>query len=111
MSMKRVAAAAAVAAGLGASVTVFHAGTADSVPCPNWQHDKTCDPPPANQGPGFGGSSNVPSPSAQVPGATSRVTPLPPQFTTTPHATTGSTTTDKVTSTTTPVTTTTSPWS
>src|SRR6201984_3293027 len=89
MSIKRVAAAAAVAAGLGASVTTLHAGFANSVPCPAWQHDKTCDPPPANQGPGFGGGSTVPNPGPSVPGATSRVTTLPPQFTTTPHVTTG----------------------
>src|SRR5947209_11050155 len=83
MPMKRVAAAAAVAAGLGASVTVFHAGFANSVPCPNWQHDKTCDPPPVNQGPGFGGSSSVPNPGSQVPGAgTPRVTTSPPGVTT-----------------------------
>jgi hypothetical protein len=83
MSMKRVAAAAAVAAGLGASVTVFHAGFANSVPCPNWQHDKTCDPPPVNQGPGFGGSSPVPTPGSQVPGAgTPHVTTSPPGVTT-----------------------------
>jgi hypothetical protein len=111
MSMKRVAAAAAVAAGLGASVTVFHAGFANSVPCPAWQHDKTCDPPPANQGPGFGGGSTVPNPGPSVPGAgTTRVTTLPPQFTTTPHVTTGPgpTTDNKITTTTTGPTST--PW-
>ncbi len=87
MSIKRVAAAAAVAAGLGASVTTFHAGFANSVPCPNWQHDKTCDPPPVNQGPGFGGSSPVPTPGSQVPGAgTPHVTTSPPGVTT--HVTT-----------------------
>jgi hypothetical protein len=87
MSIKRLAAAAAVAAGLGASVTVFHAGFANSVPCPNWQHDKTCDPPPANQGPGYGGSSPVPTPGSQVPGAgTPHVTTSPPGVTT--HVTT-----------------------
>jgi hypothetical protein len=107
MSIKRVAAAAAVAAGLGASVSVLQAGLADSSPCPAWQHDKTCDPPPPNTGPGFGGGSTVPSPSAQVPGATSRVTSLPPQVTTAPHVTTGpgSTTTNKA-----PQVTTTTPW-
>jgi hypothetical protein len=109
MSMKRVAAAAAVAAGLGASVTVFHAGFANSVPCPAWQHDKTCDPPAPNQGPGFGGSSSFSSGPAQVPGVTTHVTTLPPQFTTTPHVTTGPTTDNKIT--TSPHVTTTTPWS
>jgi hypothetical protein len=114
MSIKRIAAAAAVAAGLGASATVFDAGFANSVPCPAWQHDKTCDPPPANQGPGFGGTSSFTPGPSQVPGATSRVTSLPPQFTTTPHGTTGpgstTTTNNKVTTTTTTAVTTTSPW-
>jgi hypothetical protein len=111
MSIKRVAAAAAVAAGLGASVTTFHAGFANSVPCPAWQHDKTCDPPPANPGPGFGGSGPVPTPGSQVPGATTHVTTLPPQGTTTPHVTTGPgpTTDNKIT--TSPQVTTTTPWS
>src|ERR1700722_19290894 len=111
MSIKRVAAAAAVAAGLGASVTTFHAGFANSVPCPNWQHDKTCDPPPVNQGPGFGGSSPVPTPGSQVPGAgTPHVTTSPPGVTT--HVTTAPTTTTPW-STTPPTThqTTTTPWS
>jgi hypothetical protein len=114
MSMKRVAAAAAVAAGLGASVTVFQAGFANSVPCPAWQHDKTCDPPAPNQGPGFGGTTPFSSGPSQVPGATTHVTTLPPQFTTTPHVTTSSPVVTTHGTTTTPWSTTqstTTPWS
>jgi len=72
MTIKRVAAAAAVAAGLGFSAAAVNGAFAysaplDPAPCPNW--DKSCTGPRTtpNQGPGYGGSGSVPPPGSNVP--------------------------------------------
>jgi hypothetical protein len=69
MSTKRFAAAAAVAAILSASATVFSAGFASSDPCPSWNKNcggggNTTNPNP----PGYGGTGQVPPPGSNVPG-------------------------------------------
>ena len=86
MSIKRVAAAAAVAAGLGASVTVLQAGLADSLPMPRLA---TCrqrgGAPPRSLDPASGAARPCLAHQHKCPAPRTRVTSLPPQVTTTSH--------------------------
>ena len=70
MSMKRLAAAAAVATGLSMSATVFSAGFATSDPCPSWNKNCGGGGTTTAPGPGYGGTGTVPPPGSTVPGYT-----------------------------------------
>ena len=92
MSIKRLAAAAAVAAGLGMSASTVNAGFAgsaplDPAPCPSWQRGCSGAPNSGAPNPGYGGSGSQP-PMAPAPHSTQPppYTP-PPSSTPPPHST------------------------